>query len=358
MTYDVAIIGAGPSGATLARLIADSFKVLLVDKRQLTNHPQNISLGKCCGGLLAPDAQAMLSKMGLGLPKSVLAEPQLFVVRAIDTHQNLERYYQRYYINMNRLKFEQWLLGMVPSSVDIRLDCRFKSYQLENSRFKLNLLQHGTAHIEHAAILIGADGASSAVRKQAVPHHTFPKKYLAIQQWLEADTKLPYFSTIFDPEITDYYCWTIPKQDSLIIGAALHSSPDVSNKFELLKNKLKDYGFRFGKTTRRQAALILRPVNTKQISTGTKSIALLGEAAGWISPSSAEGLSYAFNSALILAQVLRKTPKNFESRYYQKTKKLRRNIFLKNIKSHFIYTPWLRKMVMTSGIQSMQVYKS
>lgn len=31
--HDIAIIGAGPAGATLARLIAHRYKVLLVDKR-------------------------------------------------------------------------------------------------------------------------------------------------------------------------------------------------------------------------------------------------------------------------------------------------------------------------------------
>ena len=56
---------------------------------------------------------------------------------------------------------------------------------------------------------------------------------------------------------------------------------------------------------------------------------VVGEAAGWISPSSAEGLSYAFRSALMLAEALQTTPHDFEKRYYQKTRALRRNIVLK-----------------------------
>ena len=296
--------------------------------------------------------------MGLGLPKSVLVEPQLFVVRAIDAQQRIERYYQRYYINMDRRNFDCWLLSMIPSSVDIRPGCRFKSYESENDYFKIKLVQNNKACVEHAGILVGADGASSTVRKQAVPDHPFPEAYLGVQEWVEADSKLPYFSTIFDPEITDYYCWTIPKEKHLIIGAALRPRRDVSGRFKLLKNKLKDYGFQFGKTIRRKGAFILRPAKTQEICTGKKGIALLGEAAGWISPSSAEGLSYAFKSALILAQILRKKPDGFEKRYYQKTRQLRRNIFLKNIKSHFIYDPWLRKIVMRTGIKSMKVYKS
>ncbi|MHC4462561.1 MAG: FAD-binding protein [Planctomycetota bacterium] len=356
--YDVAIIGAGPAGATAARLLAGRYRILLVDKRRLTSSPDTNSASKCCGGLLAPDAQGMLSKMGLGLPKSVLVEPQLFVVRAIDVRQRIERYYQRYYINMDRRNFDCWLLSMIPSSVDIRPSCRFKSYESENESLKIEFVQNNKTYVEHAGILVGADGASSIVRKQAVPDHPFPEAYIGVQQWVEADSKLPYFSTIFDPEITDYYCWTIPKENHLIIGAALHPRHDVAGKFELLKNKLKDYGFRFGKTICKQAAFILRPARTQEICTGKNGVALLGEAAGWISPSSAEGLSYAFKSALILAQTLHKTPDGFEKRYYQKTKQLRRNIFLKNIKSHFIYDHWLRKIVMRTGINSMEVYKS
>jgi len=356
--YDVAIIGAGPAGSTLARLLAGRYRILLIDKRQLITCPESNSSIKCCGGLLAPDAQGMLSKMGLGLPKNVLVDPQLFVVRAIDVQRHVERYYQRYYINMDRQKFDCWLLSMVPSNVDIRLGCRFKSYESENGCFKINYVRNNNTYVENAGIVIGADGASSRVRKLAAPDGSFPKAYIGVQEWVEADTELPYFSTMFDREITDYYCWTIPKEEYLVIGAALHPRCEVDSKFNLLKGRLRDYGFQFGKTVRKRSAFILRPERTRQIYTGANGIALLGEAAGWISPSSAEGLSYAFKSALILADVLRKTPDSFEKRYYHKTRHLRRNIIVKNIKSHFIYDPWLRRIVMRTGLNSMKVSKS
>ena len=355
--YDIAIIGAGPAGATLARLIGESYKVLLVDKRKLTERPESFSSRKCCGGLLAPDAQRMLSKLGLGLPRSVLEEPQLFVVKAVDMEQGLERYYQRHYINMNRQEFDRWLLSLVPSGVEIRTNCRLKSYASEESFFKLTLVQDNKTHVERSKILVGADGATSKVRLQASSRISFPKKYFAIQEWVEGDKNFPYFTSLFDREITDYYCWTIPKGEYLIIGAALHPKQKTSEKFNLLKSKLKHRGFEFGKTVWREGAFILRPVETRQVSTGKKGIALLGEAAGWISPSSAEGLSYAFKSALFLAEALRTKPDGFEKRYYERTKELRRNIFLKNLKSHFIFNPTLRKSVMRSNLQSMQMYQ-
>jgi flavin-dependent dehydrogenase len=356
--YDIAIIGAGPAGTTLACLIGDSYKVLLLDKRHLTDPSNTNSARKCCGGLLAPDAQGMVSKTGLGLTRSVLVDPQLFVVRAIDVQQHMHRYYQRYYINMDRLKFDRWLLSMIPKTVEIRLGCRFKSYEPKTDGFKIGFARKHKLHAEHARILVGADGASSAVRKLAVPNRPVPRKYFSIQESVEANSHLPYFCSIFDPQISDYYSWTIPKEDYLLIGSALDPRQNAVAKFELLKKKLRDYGFRFGKAVSRHGAFILRPVSARQISTGAKGIALVGEAAGWISPSSAEGFSYAFKSSLALAKVLRKTTKDFEKRYYQETRQLRNNILVKNVKSRFIYNPWLRNVIMRSGYRSMEIYRS
>jgi flavin-dependent dehydrogenase len=356
--YDVAIIGAGPAGATLARLISDRYRVLLVDKRKPYVIDADDFSGKCCGGLLAPDAQGMLSKMGLGLPKSVLVDPQLFVVRAIDVPKRTERYYQRYYINMNRGRFDSWLLSMVPPNVDIRLGCRFKSYESDANGVRIKLFSDNKIHTENARILVGADGASSRIRKQAMKERPFPKAYFAIQEWVEADGQLPYFSTLFDPEITDYYCWTIPKEDFLVIGAALHPKVDIPGRFGLLKERLRDNGLGFGKVIRREAAFILRPTKLEQLSTGAGSVALLGEAGGWISPSSAEGLSYAFRTAMILADVLKESPKNLQPRFRRKIAPLKINILIKNMKSYVIYGRLLRNIVMKSGLQSMRIYNT
>ena len=356
--YDVAIIGAGPAGSTLAKLIGNKYKVLLVDKRQLNTSPEKPSLAKCCGGLLAPDAQKLLSQLGLGLPKSVLVEPQLFVVRAIDIPRAREKYYQRYYININRQKFDHWLLSMIPSNVDIKLGCNFMSYEYENGSFKIEFRDSNNTYIDKTKILIGADGASSLVHKQSARKRHSSKAYFAIQEWVKADSsKYPYFASVFDPEITDYYCWIIPKDDHLVIGAALNPNDKAPGKFLLLKEKLEDFGFEFGKATKREGARIIRPVRLRQLSTGTKGIALLGEAGGWISPSSAEGISYALRTAIILAKTLNTSPDNFEKRYYKKTRRLRINIFGKNLKSHFIFNSFLRKTVMKCGFQSMNLYK-
>jgi len=353
--YDIAIIGAGPAGSTLARLIGDRYKTVVIDKRRFRDIPEGYGSGKCCGGLLAPDAQAALAKMQLSLPQTVHSEPQIFVVRAIDIQRNLQRCYQRHYINMDRSQFDRWLLSLAPASVDILEKTTLKGFKKHSDHFDLTLRSNsGTRRIK-TKLIIGADGGFSKVRKLAFDAKPSPKKYISIQHWVESDETMPYFSSIFDSDVTDYYSWTIPKRNALIIGTAVEPGPDAQRKFELLKTRLRQYGFDFGKTLHTEAAHILRPVKQNQIFTAKDSIALIGEAAGFISPSSAEGFSYAFRSASLLAKSLKPGLKGFENRYRCLTGPLKTNIALKNLKSKILYNPTLRAMIMRTGINSMNI---
>ena len=353
--YDIAIIGAGPAGATLARLLGMQYKILLIEKKVLSLPDGQQATAKCCGGLLAPDAQRMLATMGLGLPRDVLAGPQLFAVRAIDVPNRIERYYQRPYLNMDRGKFDQWLTTLVPSGVDIRQSCFFRSFEINDAGVTIHLAESGAMRTERARIVIGADGAFSLLRKQAFPLHPAPKAYVAIQEWCTSTELLPHFIALFDPEITDFYSWIIPKNGRLLIGSALRPGDQASAQFGLFKTKLRDLGFAFEESGERSGALLLRPRRASQVLTGDGRIALIGEAAGWISPSSAEGISYAFRSAVALADALGQGVDGFQKRYRRNTRALRRNIRRKNCKARVMYRPLLRKLVMQSGLRSIDV---
>jgi flavin-dependent dehydrogenase len=241
--------------------------------------------------------------------------------------------------------------------VDVRPSCQLIAFSCREGHFELTLKENGKLRQEKTKILVGADGAFSKVRRLAFPSHPAPYAYIAIQEWVEAPEPLPYFSALFDPEITDFYSWTIPKDRHLLIGAALNHGDEVAGKFILLKEKLKDYGYRFGETVRREGAWVLRPRQLREIITNGPRIALVGEAAGFISPSSAEGLSYALASALMLAEVLNVSLQDFERRYARKTLPLKLNILLKNLKAPFIYNSFLRGLIMKTGLDSLKIYQ-
>lgn len=351
--YDLAIIGAGPAGATLARLLGKEYRILLLDRRELLE-PKEDSFEKCCGGLIAPDAQQMLAKLGLGVPLEVLVGPQLFTVRTIDIQQKLERYYQRNYINIDREKFDSWLVSLVPDNVDIRCGALLKKFSRDDKGVKVHFQHHGQDYTEEARYLVGADGASSSVRRKMVPEFQ-QRSYIAVQEWFKVESSQPYYSAIFDSVISDFYSWTIPKGDYLIVGATIRPRDKVQEKFELLKNKLRQRGFELPSAVKRNGAFIIRPQSLKQIYIGEGNIILIGEAAGWISPTSAEGLSYALRSAVALAQSIKAHPTDLIREYHQNTWGLSMNICGKNLKAPFMYNPFLRKMALTSGLLSMDI---
>ncbi len=353
--YDIAIIGAGPAGATLARLLGKDYKVLLLDRRQFIK-PEKGWYEKCCGGLIAPDAQQMLAKLGLGVPKEVLVGPQLFTVRTIDIQNNIERYYQRHYINIDRERFDRWLVSLIPPAVDVRCGALFKGFSLEQETVRVVFRHEGKEYSEKAKYLVGADGAFSTLRRRIAPGF-FQKAYISLQEWFEADENQPFFSAVFDNDISDFYSWTIPKEDLILVGTAVSPKGNAFGKFDLLKERLIKRGYRFGKSIKRNGAFILRPKSIKQVYLGKGNIFLIGEAAGWISPTSAEGLSYAFRSAAALCKSIQQDPVDPMRRYYYNTRGLRMNIIQKNLKAPFMYNPFLRKTVMESGLLSMDIYR-
>jgi len=352
--YDIVIVGAGPAGANLTRLIGDKYKVLLIDKRYLENeNPKNLT-NKCCGGLLSPDAQKIIAKLNLGIPKDVLVDPQLFAVRTIDLTNNIERLYQRFYHNMDREKFDRWLVSLLPSSVDKKFNCLFKGFTKTSEGYEVKYIHNGQEITARTRIVVGADGAFSKVRRSISNDVNEPETYISIQEWFQCPCPMPYFTAIFDEEISDFYSWIIPKENYLLLGAALRPRENTREKFELLKTKLKQRGFNFGNKVKTEGAFINRPKKTSQFYVGRDGIVLIGEAAGAISPSSAEGISYALKSALYLAEGLEAGMDGFLDRYKRKVKKIEFNLLAKNLKSPAMYNPFLRNLAMKSGLQSIK----
>ncbi len=355
--HDIAILGAGPAGSTLARLLGRRYRVLLVDRRRLDAAPTPGQFVKSCGGLVSPDAQKVMAQFGLGLPASVLVGPQLFTVRTIDLPSGLERYYQRFYINVDRERLDRWLASLAVHA-DTRYGCLCTAVERDASTTASSFTLHlkpdsgGAAFTEHARLIVGADGAASLVRKLAAPDAPAPKRYVAVQEWFEAADPQPFFSSFFDASITDFYGWSVPKDGRLLVGTALAPGPEALVRFDRLKAGLAGFGYDLSRPCGREGSQLLRPVSLRQIALGSNGLALVGEAAGFISPSSAEGFSYAFRSALALARALEPGLEGWEVRYRHATATLRTNLLLKNLKSPMMYVPALRRLALRSGLLS------
>jgi flavin-dependent dehydrogenase len=353
--YDVVIVGAGPAGATLARLVGRSSRTLLVDRRAARPAALGAREAKCCGGLLAPDAQRALAALGLGVPHDVLVGPQLFAVRAVDVASGRERHYQRSYVNVDRGRFDEWLRSLVPREVEVRMGTRLTAVRDAGDHVAVELEAPGGTIVERARLVVGADGAASCVRRRGLPEAGEPATYLAVQEWFEARRPDPCYTALFDPDVTDFYGWVIPKADRLVVGAALRPGPDAPARFAGLVRTLGGLGIQLGRSVGREGTMLYRPRRPSHVALGAGRIALVGEAAGFVSPSSAEGVSSALRSASALAAALDAGFDGWEARYRAATASLRRSVLLKNLKVPIVYAPALRRVVMASGLRAIDV---
>ncbi len=324
-TYDLIILGAGPSGSTLLRFCQNkNLNIAIVDKRNLDEDSKYAKKIKSCGGMINDDAQKFLKEHNIVLPQEILDDIQPKFVRTFDEALSFNRCYKRDYINVNREAFDRFLLEGL--NADRYFDYLVSKIEFIDDYYVIN-------DELKTKILVGADGALSKVRTTFFPEMIIDK-YVSIQDVIKPQMTKEY-ECFFDEKTSDYYGWSIPKKDCTLFGYAIKDNKQAPKLFEIFKEKRGAQG-----EFTREGTLILRPKFFHKIHC-KKNLFLIGEAGGFISPSSAEGFSYAFKTAKILAD------SDFKQKtFLKKMRKIQINIMYKSIKSLFQNTPFFRKIIM------------
>lgn len=346
--YDVAIVGAGPAGSVLAKELLTKrpeLKAVIIDGMP----PRG---GKVCGGLLSPDAKKVLSSLGIALPSELLVEPQAALVDTIDLETGIRRSYKRDYLNMDRYAFDRYLLSLVPSCADVFTGRCLGVSRNRRGGFSLTVKSGHETFELYAKTVVGADGASSVVRKSLFPDKKM-YKYTAIQEWFEdTDPSLPDYSCIYDKGTSDSCSWTIRKGVYYIFGGAF-AKKSCRENFELQKYRLENcLKTKFTAPVKREACLVSSPRKLRDFFVGREGAFLVGEAAGLISASSFEGISSALLSGHLLASAMikSKNPRRALAKYKAKTLGLRLKMWTKIPKMKILTSPALRAAIMKSGV--------
>ncbi len=351
MNYDILLIGSGPAAASFARHCPKNLSILLINAT-----PEH---GKVCAGLLSPDAQYHLGQENITLPRDLFSSPQLFCVRTHDLGTGRSRYYDRSYLNLDRAAFDAHFLTMTGENcTQIKGKC-IKITREKEVFSALIRTKDGDINVK-SSLVIGADGASSITRRTLFPRHPLPT-LTAIQGWWEAGDTAPFYSCLFDSATSPSCSWIFFKENALIFGGAF-TTKGAREAFQAQKRKCIEQGL-LPKTTenaplRLEACLVAMPQKPRDLYFGKDGAYLIGEAAGLISPSSLEGISYAMKSGLALATAIERANSldqhKIEYHYRKAVAPLRRKVMLRAMKRMVLCSKALRNLVLASGVRSLK----
>ena len=318
--YDTVVAGAGPAGVMAALHAAARGSVLLVDAARL---PRD----KSCGGMLNEYSQEFLSQFGEVPPTSIL-QPRYVNFRYHDWDRRIKKPTELQFLNVDRRGFDDWLVSLLPANVSIAGATSVAGFEQAAEEVRVRLTNSSAVHDVVCANLVGADGPRSSVRRQLGVGSV--GTYVTLQDFCTIDGEIePYFDCIYMRDVGDEfaYAYIVPKGDVAIVGSVFYPRTKRPHEKHAQVLARLQSALSLGPSVKREAWVALSVRHNSDVVAGSGRVLLAGEAGGFMSPTSGEGISYALNTGRLAGQAIADgTPLNAISRYSSSSSPVARNI--------------------------------
>ncbi len=293
-TFDVVVVGGGPAGAIAAQKLAQAGKtVALLDKAGRV---------KPCGGAVPPRLIR-----DFDIPEHiVVAQARGAKIFAPSGRAEAMPIGDDGYVGMvDRDVFDEFLRNRAAQAGAVRVTGAFIKITREGEVPLVHYRAHGAAANLRARLIIGADGAVSAVARQEVPQAAKPHYVFAYHEVIRTPaTPSPgwdaarcdiYYQRAVSP---DFYGWVFPHGETASIGTG------SAQKGFALREAVGELRIQAGlgeaQTLRREGAPL--PIRPHKRWDNGRDVVLAGDAAGVVAPASGEGIYYAMIGGELAAQ--------------------------------------------------------
>ena len=303
--YDVIVVGAGPAGSTAARKCAASgLKTLVLEKQRLPRDKV------CSGMIMGPLAHTLIEQEFGKIPEDVLSRPRQLSGYCLRVPgigmENLDNFTLLTW----RRTLDHWMSQRAQDcGADIWQGAEVVGIKERNDGFTIAVDRDKKREELETNCLIGADGATSVVRRSLFPE--LDVKYgQAYQEHYrgELDLDKDYIHWFYPIELCPAI-FTVHQKDDLIVldaaGRPGRTKPIMAWAREYLRqNHRLDVNLEpVWKGSCLEPALF-RELTSHTFSPAKGNALLIGDAAGLLMPVSGEGMGLGMKSAVLAAQAI------------------------------------------------------
>ena len=250
-------------------------------------------------------SRAFLGPWG-GVPRHIVLDPEHIDFRYVDWDRRIVKPTRLRFVNVDRAGFDEWLLSLLPDNVDVVGRLALSSFE-ENAdgvlvRFKDAA---GAERVVRCANLVGADGARSTVRRALGP--TTPARTSRSRITSGSPASCPATSTA---STCGGSATRSPTGTSCRKVRSPSSAPS-STRGRSGRGRCRTpcsgrcaSGRPSSARAKREACAALYLRTPRDVTPGAGRVLLAGEAGGFMSPTSGEGISYALRSSRLAGQAI------------------------------------------------------